>query len=393
VTWDPVEALDNSCGDVTITEASGHKPGDQFKAGTYEVLYTARDHVGLTDTCQFTIQIKDVTAPVWAGCPTRLTGTTVDTFQNTHVAVVTWPEVKAEDNSAATITYGEMYNKIVSGMAFPPGTTKVKYSAKDDSGNEALCEFDIRVVDKQKPKMANQLHSFKHGDEYALAYEQCGGKWVEVLEHSGLTDSNEIANGPQPWIKPTQCLNEAYNCTWISDSFSRCMPKEITADPELTSTKFRVRNLDSNVDKYQVMKFDLFEDCGCNNKIESIVSRFGSAEQPVSGLPYLNTLRSGDTDCKEKVYGTIDDFSASNDTDKLDKILCAQYGVILRAEDEVRCIKYQDAGAGGSQNTGTGSEKVVFEVFKDGEFKKAKQLNEILTTAAVAYNVHPGCTV
>ena len=56
----------------------------------------------------------------------------------------TWTEPTATDNSGmVTLT-----SDYISGGSFPVGTTTVTYTATDESGNTAECDFDVIVAGK-----------------------------------------------------------------------------------------------------------------------------------------------------------------------------------------------------------------------------------------------------
>ena len=139
VLWNAPSASDNC----TATVSSNYQPGTLF-SGTTNVVYTATDAAGNTNTCTFTVLVNtvspcpgDITAPTVTGCPANISLSTT-----TATAVATWTAPTFADN-CAPITVNKTHN---SGTAFAIGTTKVIYTASDKVGNLATCSFDVVVT-------------------------------------------------------------------------------------------------------------------------------------------------------------------------------------------------------------------------------------------------------
>lgn len=88
----------------------------------------------------------DVTPPTITNCPTNISLFTTGTN-----AVATWTTPTVTDNCTANITPSVSSSptaSLVSGSAFPIGTTTITYSAKDASNNNATpCVFTVTVQD------------------------------------------------------------------------------------------------------------------------------------------------------------------------------------------------------------------------------------------------------
>gem|GEM_PF-3392249 len=108
-------------------DASGAYP-----VGTTNVTWTGYDFSGNTNTCSMTVTVTDDEAPVIAGCPGDITSCG---------AVVNWTEPTASDN-CGLLSFTSDYQP---GSTFPPGTTKVTYTAKDIHGNTSTCSFNVTV--------------------------------------------------------------------------------------------------------------------------------------------------------------------------------------------------------------------------------------------------------
>jgi hypothetical protein len=81
----------------------------------------------------------DVTAPVFAGCPTNINLTTQGTCAN-----ASWTAPTATDNCGVPTITQPLGG--ANGSCFPVGTTLVKYMATDAKGNTAICVFNVVVT-------------------------------------------------------------------------------------------------------------------------------------------------------------------------------------------------------------------------------------------------------
>ena len=131
-------SVTDNCG---ATIAYSHNSGDMFPVGTTTVTVTGTDAAGNSDVCSFNVTVVDNEAPV-VTCPANIT---VNSEPGSCGASVNFAAT-VTDNCSATISY--THN---SGDVFPAGTTTVRATATDASGNTSICEFDITVVDTEAP--------------------------------------------------------------------------------------------------------------------------------------------------------------------------------------------------------------------------------------------------
>lgn len=124
----------------TITYSQN--PGTAFTVGTTTVTATATSTAG-TDNCTFTVTVVDNQTPDIT-CPSNVADKTSATSCN---AVATWTAPVGTDNCLGVTTVGTKNP----GSTFPTGTTEVKYTATDASGNTKTCTFIITVTDNQPP--------------------------------------------------------------------------------------------------------------------------------------------------------------------------------------------------------------------------------------------------
>jgi len=140
-TWDS-PAFANNYPDGSITNST-HDSGDIFPIGTTLVTYTADDGQGNTVTCSFEVRVIDLQGPA-VTCPTDIT---VETAPGMCSAIATWDAPQFTDNCNASIA-GVSHN---SGDVFPIGTTTVTYNIADETGNTAVCSFEVTVAECASP--------------------------------------------------------------------------------------------------------------------------------------------------------------------------------------------------------------------------------------------------
>jgi len=139
VFWDEPTAYDDGSGLASVTQT--HDPGDTFSLGTTSVTYTATDNAGNSAACTFIITVFDDEPPGFHDCPGNISTTT-----STDSAVVFWNEPTAYDDGSGIVSVAQTHHP---GDSFALGTTAVIYTATDNAGNTATCEFDVIVTEEQ----------------------------------------------------------------------------------------------------------------------------------------------------------------------------------------------------------------------------------------------------
>jgi spore coat protein A, manganese oxidase len=148
--WTPPTATDN-CGTATVSFTTSPTAnltnGAAFPKGQSTVTYKATDAKNNVSTCAFTVMVtepcsKDVTPPTISACPSNMTLATTGT-----TAIASWAAPIIIDNcgtySVALTT--SPTKQLVSGNAFPTGTTTVTYTATDAKSNKSTCTFTVYV--------------------------------------------------------------------------------------------------------------------------------------------------------------------------------------------------------------------------------------------------------
>ena len=136
----------DDCSSVTVVQTGG--PASPLPVGANVLTFTATDLSGNTATCAFTVVVEDLAAPTVGTCPGDIV---VDAAANLCGASVSWTVPTFADacgTPAVTSTHQP-------GDAFAVGTTTVTYTATDDSGNTAVCAFDVTVNDTGVPTFSD----------------------------------------------------------------------------------------------------------------------------------------------------------------------------------------------------------------------------------------------
>ncbi|MBK6990137.1 MAG: HYR domain-containing protein [Bacteroidetes bacterium] len=137
-------------GEIDVTAVGGTAPltGTGLQSGltngTY--TYTVTDDIGCTSTCSSTITVADNVDPVFSGC---LSSFSINNDPGMCGQYVSWTDPTASDNCSVS-SFTQTHT---SGSIFPIGTTTVTYTAVDPSGNQAVCSFDVTVVDADAPSI------------------------------------------------------------------------------------------------------------------------------------------------------------------------------------------------------------------------------------------------
>ncbi|MBL7795696.1 MAG: HYR domain-containing protein, partial [Saprospiraceae bacterium] len=167
VNWAPPVASDNCLGVSmsvsafspanSMTPYGGSAlPGSNFPVGTYTIVYKATDAMGLTTTCSFNIEVKDVTAPV-VTCPAATA--TINTNAGTSCEI-TIPDyvmsLSATDNCSAVTEAQSIPAGVYTTGVSDGATVTVNYTATDGAApaNTTTCTVVITVNDDVAPTVA-----------------------------------------------------------------------------------------------------------------------------------------------------------------------------------------------------------------------------------------------
>ncbi|XP_038069011.1 mucin-17-like isoform X20 [Patiria miniata] len=218
-TWREPFAIDDSGLEPTVNKT--HSPGIMFPAGSTRVVYTFTDNAGNQAECAFVVNVLlvDDIRPVITGCPSDM-DVTLPLTQQSDI-MVTWQEPSATDNSGAAPSLDRSHQP---GETFPEGRTTVTYTFSDQTGNEAVCSFEINVQreeDVTPPQILNcpldQAYVIPAGNQFMIIM------WnpPTAIDNSGVPPavvSNRIP-GDVFGIGETVVM---YNFTDPSDNMATC---------------------------------------------------------------------------------------------------------------------------------------------------------------------------
>ncbi|RKG90675.1 HYR domain-containing protein [Corallococcus sp. CA049B] len=120
--------------------------GTEFPLGVTSVSATVTDGLGRTDTCGFTVTVRDTQAPS-VSCAADV----VAEATGPSGASVVFPMPTAAD---AVTAEPQVALSHVSGAVFPLGSTRVSATATDGSGNTSGCTFTVTVRDTAAPVLS-----------------------------------------------------------------------------------------------------------------------------------------------------------------------------------------------------------------------------------------------
>jgi hypothetical protein len=189
----PVASDACSGASITCTPASG----TSFPLGSTGVACTAVDAAGNRASCAFPVQVVDTRAPS-VSCPPPMTAECTGEG-GTRVVL---------GNATASDTCTEAAVSGPSEGTYPVGETQVRYTARDNSGNEAQCTTTVMVLDRAAPEVTVRglEGSWPPNHQYrTVSLEECGIKVRDVcagtqvgVESAFITcvTSDEAEDGP-----------------------------------------------------------------------------------------------------------------------------------------------------------------------------------------------------
>jgi len=136
----------DNCGEVIISNNSSDLSDACGGTGSETVTFTLTDSNNNSISLDATFTIEDTTAPV-IFCPDNLTAFTEDVNCG---AIVFLGDPIAIEECGSVIVYQTA--GLDSGSVFPVGDTIIEFTAEDECGNIATCEFIVTVIDNDAPE-------------------------------------------------------------------------------------------------------------------------------------------------------------------------------------------------------------------------------------------------
>ncbi|XP_015761127.1 PREDICTED: uncharacterized protein LOC107340287 [Acropora digitifera] len=134
-TWNVPVPTDNSNEPLN---ASGLQPPQQFNVGNTNIRYDVTDSAGLSSSCVFSVDVRDIEAPLIDRCPGDIK--TISTQRFTKLVL---PGVKVTDN----VGVHNFLTNIQNGSEVTFGQHNITYTVSDKAGNRAYCRFRITIAD------------------------------------------------------------------------------------------------------------------------------------------------------------------------------------------------------------------------------------------------------
>ncbi|XP_071943763.1 hyalin-like [Antedon mediterranea] len=142
VNWTDPTVIDNSGANITLT--SNYSSGSNvFYDGSTDVIYDAVDSSGNVATCKFTVTVTDIEPPLLINCPNDIV---LATDLGLPTLNYSWIEPTATDN---VDTSPMISSDIDAPYVFNISVYVITFTATDDSGNEAMCNFTLEVKGDQ----------------------------------------------------------------------------------------------------------------------------------------------------------------------------------------------------------------------------------------------------
>jgi len=188
--YSPVSVSDNCTANPTVTQSpaastllSGH---NDFRT----VTLTANDGNGNTESCTFTVTLKDVTKP-FIVCPAN---TTLAADANCSSLLGAYSPVSVSDNCTAnpTVTQSPAPSTLLSGH-FDFRT--VALTADDGNGNMEFCTFMVTLLDVTKPSIGCPANTTLAADANCSSLL---GSYSAVSVSDNCTANPTVTQSPAP---------------------------------------------------------------------------------------------------------------------------------------------------------------------------------------------------
>ncbi len=149
-------------------------------------------------SCDFTVTVTDDEDPTFINCPEGVIFT-VGLFSDDCLGGAIWSIPVADDNCGATVeqTAGPSQGEILG-----VGTYPIQYTATDDAGNTATCNFTIEVIDTEDPVIVCPgnvvIDETDEGVQLDLSSRQpdpaFGGEQLSGHDHLGSCKSRRLCS-------------------------------------------------------------------------------------------------------------------------------------------------------------------------------------------------------
>jgi len=179
-----------------------------------KVLVTHQERVG------FRLADNQDNQPPIIECPDDVLAST-DPSKPTRKVEWRWP--MARDNSGYPPSIISFPRDIISPYEFPIGTTRIKYTARDRSGNSQSCVFTVIIIDDEPPKLTcpKDIQVKKTNAEETVnvlwplpIYQDNSGKSVELFTESVRGSGFKVGRYQVEYEAADRSGNKAF-CTFV----------------------------------------------------------------------------------------------------------------------------------------------------------------------------------
>ncbi|CAH1269015.1 NOTCH2 [Branchiostoma lanceolatum] len=260
--WDVPIANDNNGVPSALVSPANYTPPINLAIGTHNIEYTAIDSEGLTDSCSFTIHIKDEEPPMIT-CPSDIE----KRIGSDELPVtITWQDPETSDNSGIPPTV-ELVRGHMPGTTFTKvGQFVIAYRATDDAGNYRECEFIVSV----RTMACSPLNEPTKG-------AMTCGNWEQISVCSPYCEDGAVFPSKYPTY---YCLEGAWREEFLPPSKQSRPP--VVNVPDCTKT-----SAPSDVTSTVEMKFVYDRDCRDENVQREIKAAFWKT---ISGYTVCNNV-------------------------------------------------------------------------------------------------------
>ena len=298
----PMPTAENECGPRPVYKLDGQAPGERFPLGTTPVVWAHRyenTQEGYR-SCGFTVTVLPDDEPPVLTCPDQVVAAATP---GQGSAVVTF-DVTATDNCSGPVAITCVPP---SGSTFPCGTTAVECTARDATGNESSCKFEVTValpvaLDIRPGACPNP---FKIGENGVLPVAILGSSLFDIdeidpatvrLEGVGaLRGTREDVGAPfVPWLGRSDCMDcNKLKRDGIADlTFKFSAPAVAEALGPVEDRECRVVRLTATtLDGCPVVGEDVVRIQGGNQVVEALVESPEVESAPAILTPRLGAAR------------------------------------------------------------------------------------------------------
>ncbi len=197
-----------------------YESGECFKRGKTEVWCWAKDKSGNESKCYFNIIVKERPdeKPPHIECPKDIV-LEIPCNSTPPCAKGFFDKPKAWDNCDP---HPKVWCNYESGYCFPVGTTVVTCWAKDDSGNESKCSFNVTV---KKVDVTPPVITCPYPNGLDL-YVDCGLKCSRIMWWMDAMAKDDCDPNPKIWCEVGGRLIDRYYCFPLGATTVTCYAQD-----------------------------------------------------------------------------------------------------------------------------------------------------------------------